>query len=153
MKKEERKDLHREMQKLGIEENNGFCLVMLHEINSLSYTENQTGFVNIAELKCDHDSPPQIAEVLIMLSQGQKDGITQSPIWLSVAALATLKNQTSNARLIAAAPDILEALECVRSIIREGLEVGLNPLYGDWADRLFESQGITGKAIRKAKEG
>lgn len=71
-----------------------------------------------------------------------------------VAGLEELAEEAqANARLIAAAPDMLEALEYTRNIIREGLEVGFNPLHGDWADRLFESQGMTTKAIKKAKEG
>lgn len=40
------------------------------------------------------------------------------------------------------------AIEHVRAIIIEGAQVGFNPMLGgDWAQRLFESQAITKRAL------
>ena len=55
------------------------------------------------------------------------------------------------ARLIAAAPDLLEALESVRHIIAEAAVTGFNYKDGDWPERLYESQQATSRAIAKAK--
>lgn len=59
--------------------------------------------------------------------------------------------EPEDATLIAAAPDLLAALELVRSIIVEGAAVGFNPLDGgDWAERLYRSQSTTAAAVKKA---
>lgn len=58
--------------------------------------------------------------------------------------------QDANARLIAAAPDMLEALRNVQQIIAAAAMVGFNCHDGDWADRLFLSQQKTSAAIKKA---
>lgn len=58
-----------------------------------------------------------------------------------------------NARLIAAAPEMLAQLIAVRGIIAEGAMTGFNQLDGDWAERLFKSQGQTTDAINKATRG
>lgn len=39
------------------------------------------------------------------------------------------------------------ALLLVRGIIKDGAMVGFNPLEGDWAERLFASQGTTKNAL------
>lgn len=57
----------------------------------------------------------------------------------------------ANARLIAAAPELLEALKLVRSIISDGAAVGFNPNHGDWAERLYASQSTSHAAIAKAE--
>ena len=57
----------------------------------------------------------------------------------------------ANARLIAAAPELLEALKLVRSIISDGAAVGFNYADGDWAERLFASQATSHAAITKAE--
>jgi hypothetical protein len=59
----------------------------------------------------------------------------------------------ANARLIAAAPEMFEALKAVNAIIAEGATEGFRPLVGDWADRLFYSQQATSDALRKATGG
>jgi hypothetical protein len=56
----------------------------------------------------------------------------------------------ANINLIAAAPDMLEALLHVRKIIAEGALTGFNCHDGDWAERLFASQQMTSVAVEKA---
>lgn len=56
----------------------------------------------------------------------------------------------ANARLIAAAPDMLAALLNVRKLITEAAMTGFNCHDGDWPERLFQSQAITSDAIAKA---
>ena len=56
----------------------------------------------------------------------------------------------ANARLIAAAPRILDALINVQKIISEGAMTGFVPTDGDWAERLFASQQKTSQAIAEA---
>ena len=56
-----------------------------------------------------------------------------------------------NDRLIAAAPEMLEALHSVNKLISEAAMTGFNCHDGDWAERLFFSQQATSDAIRKAK--
>lgn len=56
----------------------------------------------------------------------------------------------ANANLIAAAPDMYEALVHIREIIMDGAQEGFNPLAGDWADRLFKSQWLSSQAVKKA---
>jgi hypothetical protein len=55
-----------------------------------------------------------------------------------------------NARLIAAAPDMLAALKHIRGLIVEAAMVGFNCNEGDWAMRLFESQSMSHDAVTKA---
>ena len=55
-----------------------------------------------------------------------------------------------DALLYAAAPDLLEALQEVRTIITEGAVTGFDPNSGDWAERLFDSQAMSSAAVRKA---
>ena len=55
-----------------------------------------------------------------------------------------------NARLMAASPELLEALQNVRKLISEAALTGFNCKDGDWADRLFFSQQKTSAAIDKA---
>lgn len=46
--------------------------------------------------------------------------------------------------------ELVEALKLVRGIIGEAAPLGFNPLAGDWAERLYRSQGDTLAALRKA---
>jgi len=41
-----------------------------------------------------------------------------------------------------------DGLKLVREIIKDGAMTGFNPLDGDWATRLFESQGITHRLVK-----
>lgn len=111
MQNAEEKDRQKETPKHGSVEENGFCLVTLHEISSLIYMNEKKDCATIAGQKLSQDLPHPIAEALTMLLPEQMEGNTQFQIWLSAAAAATLKNQINNARLIAAAPELLEALE------------------------------------------
>ena len=61
------------------------------------------------------------------------------------------QQQEANARLIAAAPALLEALKAVHALVSEGAAIGFNPLDGDWAERLFLSQRQTYAAISQAE--
>ena len=61
------------------------------------------------------------------------------------------KELLANARLIAAATDMAEALVNVRKIIAEGAMEGFNPEVGTWAQRLFESQQCTSAALARAR--
>jgi hypothetical protein len=56
----------------------------------------------------------------------------------------------SDARLIAAAPQMLEALRNVQKLISEAAMTGFNCHDGDWAERLFASQQVTSAAIKSA---
>ena len=56
----------------------------------------------------------------------------------------------ANARLIAAAPEMLAALRNVQKLIAEAAMTGFNCHDGDWAERLFASQHDTSTAIAKA---
>ena len=47
--------------------------------------------------------------------------------------------------------DAVEALEGVRALIAEGVAEGFNPHAGDWAERLFDSQADTRRALAKLK--
>lgn len=72
----------------------------------------------------------------------------------------------ANARLIAAAPTLLsdhkrmsaeierlrEALKHVRAIIVDGALTGFNCHSGDWAERLFLSQGVTRAALASSSD-
>lgn len=57
----------------------------------------------------------------------------------------------ANAHLIAAAPDMYEALKAVNRLIAEGAEHGFNYEAGDWAARLFHSQQRTSNSLKKAE--
>jgi len=59
-------------------------------------------------------------------------------------------NADANARLIAAAPDLFEALLAVNVLISEGAAQGFRWDIGDWAERLFHSQQATSAALKKA---
>lgn len=56
----------------------------------------------------------------------------------------------ANARLIAAAPDLLEALRNVQQLISEAAMTGFNYKTGDWPERLFASQQKTSAALARA---
>ena len=55
-----------------------------------------------------------------------------------------------DARLMTAAPDMVEALRNVQKLISEAAMTGFNWKDGDWAERLFASQQVTSAALEKA---
>lgn len=55
-----------------------------------------------------------------------------------------------NAYMAAAAPELYEALRSVNRLISEAALTGFNWADGDWAQRLFESQQVTSRALSKA---
>jgi hypothetical protein len=63
---------------------------------------------------------------------------------------AAVEVQKANARLIAAAPDMLDALRNVQKLIAEAAMTGFNYKDGDWPERLFASQQVTSAAIESA---
>lgn len=65
--------------------------------------------------------------------------------------IADLVASDADAFLIAAAPDLLEALLNVRKLISEAAATGFNYKDGDWPERLYFSQQETSAAIDKAR--
>lgn len=60
------------------------------------------------------------------------------------------KEAIANATLIAAAPEMFEALRSVQKLITEAALTGFNWKDGDWPQKLFESQQQTSAALLKA---
>ena len=73
--------------------------------------------------------------------RGHKDHHTDSN-WLLTDA---------DAALIAASPDLYAALADVHALVCEGADHGFNPSVGDWAERLFASNGKTSAALSAAR--
>lgn len=57
----------------------------------------------------------------------------------------------ANARLIAAAPDLLDAVLATRKLVAEAALTGFNHADGDWAERLFANQARLSAVIRKVE--
>ena len=54
------------------------------------------------------------------------------------------------AAMLSAAPDMLTALTAVNKLVSEAAMTGFNCHDGNWAERLFQSQQATSRAIKKA---
>lgn len=63
----------------------------------------------------------------------------------------TREQVEANARLVAAAPELLECVKLIRQIVVDAAPDGFNPLVGDWAERLYASQSRTHKALLQAE--
>jgi hypothetical protein len=63
---------------------------------------------------------------------------------------SSFEEERANARLIAAAPDMLACLIEIRALITEAGLTGFNCHEGDWAERLFATQAASHAAVRKA---
>jgi len=59
--------------------------------------------------------------------------------------------QHANARLIAAAPELLDAVYETRKLVSEAASIGFNYAVGDWAERLYANQALLSAAIAKAE--
>lgn len=90
-------------------------------------------------------------EIIGDIDGDANDDGTPRMIYTEVTEVYDNEDAEANSRLIVAAPDLYEALCNVRKLISEGALTGFNPKDGDWADRLFESQQMTSKAIAKVK--
>jgi len=86
------------------------------------------------------------------------DRICDFPQWSNAKGHGSREEQLANAALIVEAvnklPRLLDALdeakkaiELVRACVMDGAPQGFNPLVGDWAMRLYESQADTLEAL------
>jgi hypothetical protein len=61
----------------------------------------------------------------------------------------------TNAAILAHAfnlfPEVVEALKEVRAIIVDAAKEGFNPHAGDWANRLYASQGMSHDVVKRAE--
>jgi hypothetical protein len=57
----------------------------------------------------------------------------------------------ANAALIVTSPRLLACIKDIRIIISDGAQLGFNCKEGDWADRLFKSQGVSYKIVADAE--
>ena len=67
------------------------------------------------------------------------------------AGPARIVMKEADARLIAAAPELYEALERTNGLVAEAAMTGFNFHDGNWAERLFENQATISNALRKAR--
>ena len=57
----------------------------------------------------------------------------------------------ANAHLIAAAPEMYEEIKAFHKLVVEASETGFDINNGDWADKLFSSQGNRYRLLAKAR--
>ena len=62
-----------------------------------------------------------------------------------VAAVNSLSGIPTEALEAGIVGEMVAAIKLVRQIICDGAESGFNPLSGDWAERLYQSQAVTFK--------
>lgn len=73
-------------------------------------------------------------------------------VWnLGVAWVSRDEESEANANLIRTSPELYKELDEVHKLICEASKTGFNPLDGDWADRLFRSQGSRFEVLKKAR--
>lgn len=73
-----------------------------------------------------------------------------TPASIDEAFALAAELDAADKRVRDAAPELLEALEKVRAIIVEGATVGFDPHSGDWAERLYDSQAMSARAVQHA---
>lgn len=78
------------------------------------------------------------------------DGKCYAMVFYSDKTPAEHRAAYADARLIAAAPELLAALILVRTLIVDAAATGFNCHDGDWAERLFASQQVSFDAVIKA---
>lgn len=64
----------------------------------------------------------------------------------------SLAQKQCDAALIAAAPELYEALKDVNALIAEAAMTGFNYATGDWAQRLYDSQQKTSAALSRVEQ-
>lgn len=89
---------------------------------------------------------------------GKKVGVTGDLNTADIALVSgfdtnrSLDEEMANARLIAAAPDLLDAVVATRKLVAEAALTGFNYADGNWAERLFANQAVLSAAIKEAEE-
>lgn len=112
----------------------------------------------VAETRVSKDRHGDGLAVIAVIPENERDGHMGTPTrgmvaWVhaGLGACDTDGKAVATAQLIAAAPDLLEALLNVRNLISEAAATGFNYKGGDWPERLYFSQQKTSAAIEKAK--
>jgi len=89
-------DQQKKMQNISVSEKNGFYSEMSKEASLLSCLSKAAENAIIVEKKLEQDLHRLTQGALTMLSHAQKVDYTQSRIWSSAVAYATLSNQINN---------------------------------------------------------
>lgn len=106
--------------------------------------------------KVDHDNFRALCDQLDALDELPQDrpGYIMAPAAKARWALRGLSPSLERVAVLEGHNKRLrEALELVRSIIMAAAMEGFNYQYGDWADRLFASQALTGAALKAQSDG
>lgn len=111
----------------------------------------------VSEARVCKDQTGDGLAVIAVIPENERDGHMGTPTrgmvaWVhaGLGACDTEDKAVATARLIAAAPDLLDALLNVRKLISEAAATGFNYKDGDWPGRLYFSQQKTSAAIEKA---
>lgn len=95
------------------------------------------------------NSNPEVATGWAVNSGGSV--VAEIDGFLFIQTCGEVASAQERAHLIAAAPDMYEALKAVNKLIAEGCKHGFNYEVGDWAECLFHSQQKTSGALKKAE--
>ncbi len=72
--------------------------------------------------------------------------------WHSEYEAMALEEEKTDSDSLEVSKELLNNLKNIRQIIVEGAMVGFNPLMGDWADKLYESQSDSFNAVESAEK-